>query len=35
MDNTASQDPTVDTNDVQVIDTPAVPTPTTDDTPQD
>ncbi|WP_378178762.1 preprotein translocase subunit SecG [Aquimarina sp. SS2-1] len=32
MDGAVNQDPTVDTNDVEVIDTPAVPTPTTDDT---
>ncbi|MDH7447878.1 preprotein translocase subunit SecG [Aquimarina sp. 2201CG14-23] len=34
MDGSTSQDPSVDTNDVEVIDTPAVPAPTTDDTPE-
>ncbi len=35
MDSTTNQDPTVDTNDVEVIDTPVAPAPTTDDTPED
>ncbi len=35
MDARSSQDPTVDTNEVEVIDTPITPAPTTDDTPEE